>query len=127
MSISQNIYDYISLSKITKQPILLISNPGYGKTTSITNWAKEQGYHYEQLIGSRFSPDDIMGYQVNEPGSPTLIQKDPIWFQRIIDAKRDGKSTILFVDEISTCSDAVQGSLLSLIFYRRIGNGKNLL
>ena len=126
MSISQNIFDYIELSKITKQPILLISNPGYGKTTSITNWAKEQGYHYEQLIGSRFSPDDIMGYQVNEPGSPTLIQKDPIWFQRIIDAKRDGKSTILFVDEISTCSDAVQGSLLSLIFDRRIGNGKNL-
>lgn len=126
MSISQNIYDYISLSKITKQPILLISNPGYGKTTSITNWAKEQGYHYEQLIGSRFSPDDIMGYQVNEPGAPTLIQKDPIWFQRIIDAKKDDKPTILFVDEISTCSDAVQGSLLSLIFDRRIGNGKNL-
>lgn len=126
MSISQNIYDYIELSKITKQPILLISNPGYGKTTSITNWAKEQGYHYEQLIGSRFSPDDIMGYQVNEPGSPTLIQKDPIWFQRIVDAKKNNTPTILFVDEISTCSDAVQGSLLSLIFDRRIGNGKNL-
>lgn len=126
MSISQNIYDYIELSKITKQPILLISNPGYGKTTSITNWAKEQDYHYEQLIGSRFSPDDIMGYQVNEPGSPTLIQKDPIWFQRIVSAKEAGKPTILFVDEISTCSDAVQGSLLSLIFDRRIGNGKNL-
>jgi stage III sporulation protein SpoIIIAA len=45
MSISQNIYDYIELSKITKQPILLISNPGYGKTTSLTNWAKEKGYH----------------------------------------------------------------------------------
>lgn len=126
MTISQSIYDYIELSRLTKQPILLISNPGYGKTTSITNWAKENNYHYEQLIGSRFSPDDILGYQVNEPGSPTLIQKDPIWFQRIIDAKKENVSTILFVDEISTCSDTVQGSLLSLIFDRRIGNGKNL-
>lgn len=125
-TISQSIYDYIELSKITKQPMLLISNPGYGKTTSITNWAKEKGYHYEQLIGSRFSPDDIMGYQVNEPGSPTLTQKDPVWFQRIIDAHNAGKSTILFVDEISTCNEDVQGSLLSLIFDRRIGNGKEL-
>ena len=126
MSISQNIYDYIELSKITKQPILLISNPGYGKTTSLTNWAKEKGYHYEQLIGSRFSPDDIMGYQVNEPGAPTLIQKDPIWFQRIISQEADGKPSLLFCDEISTCSEQVQGSLLSLIFDRRIGNGKEL-
>lgn len=126
MSISQNIYDYIELSKLTRIPILLVSNPGYGKTTSITNWAKEKGYHYEQLIGSRFSPDDIMGYQVNEVGRETLVQKDPIWFQRIIDAHKDNKPTVLFVDEISTCSDAVQGSLLSLIFDRRIGNGKEL-
>lgn len=126
MGISQNIYDYIELSKITGQPILLISNPGYGKTTSITNWAKEKGYHYEQLIGSRFSPDDILGYQINEPGKPCLVQKDPIWFKRIIDAESEGRPTVLFVDEISTCSDAVQGSLLSLIFDRRIGNGKEL-
>ena len=125
-TISQTIYDYIELSKETKKPILLISNPGFGKTTSITNWAKENNYHYEQLIGSRFSPDDIMGYQVNEPGSPTLVQKDPVWFQRIIDAKKSDKPTILFVDEISTCNEDVQGSLLSLIFDRRIGNGKEL-
>ena len=45
MSISQNIYDYIELSKITGQPILLISNPGYGKTTSITRWANDNFSH----------------------------------------------------------------------------------
>lgn len=126
MSVTQNVWDYIELSKITKIPILLISNPGYGKTTGIVRWAEAKGYAYEQLIGSRFSPDDIMGYQVNEPGKPTLVQKDPMWFQRIIDNEKAGKPTILFCDEISTCSDAVQGSLLSLIFDRRIGNGKEL-
>lgn len=126
MSVTQNVWDYIELSKLTKIPILLISNPGYGKTTGIVRWANTKGYHYEQLIGSRFSPDDIMGYQVNEPGKDTLVQKDPMWFQRIIDKSKDGVPTILFCDEISTCSDAVQGSLLSLIFDRRIGNGKEL-
>lgn len=126
MSVTQNVWDYIELSKLTKIPILLISNPGYGKTTGIVRWANKKGYHYEQLIGSRFSPDDIMGYQVNEPGKDTLVQKDPMWFQRIIDKKAEGVPTILFCDEISTCSDAVQGSLLSLIFDRRIGNGKEL-
>lgn len=126
MSVTQNVWDYIELSKITKVPVLLISNPGYGKTTGIVSWANKNGYAYEQLIGSRFSPDDIMGYQVNEKGSNTLVQKDPVWFQRIIDNKAKGTPTILFCDEISTCSDAVQGSLLSLIFDRRIGNGKEL-
>lgn len=126
MSISQNVWDYIELSKLTKIPCLLISNPGYGKTTGIIRWAEAKGYAYEQLIGSRFSPDDIMGYQVNEPGKPTLVQKDPMWFQRIIDNEAKGIPTVLFCDEISTCSDAVQGSLLSLIFDRRIGSGKEL-
>lgn len=126
MSVSQDVWDYIELSKLTKIPILLISNPGYGKTTGIVNWAKKNGYAYEQLIGSRFSPDDIMGYQVNQPGIDHLIQKNPMWFERIKTNKAKGIPTVLFCDEISTCSDAVQGSLLSLIFDRRIGNGEEL-
>lgn len=75
--IKQNVWDLIQISQDSKVPVLLFSNPGYGKTTSIVEFAKETGRHVESLIGSRFSPEDILGYQVNEPGNPTLVQKDP--------------------------------------------------
>lgn len=123
MSIKQDIYDLIELSKITKVPVLLVSNPGYAKTTNIRNYADENGYHLETLIGSRFNPDDIMGFMVNEPGKDVLVQKDPMWYKRIAESD---KPSILFIDELSTCSESVQGSLLSLIFDRAIGNGKKL-
>lgn len=126
VSIKKQIYYYLELSKITKVPFLLISNPGFGKTTSIEDYAKDNGYHLQTLIGSQFAPEDILGFQVNEPNKDYLIQKDPKWYSEIINAKKEGKPSILFIDEISTCSDSVQGSLLSLIFSRKIGNGKKL-
>lgn len=126
ISINQKIYYYLEITKKTKVPFLLVSNPGYGKTTSIENYARDNGYHLQTLIGSQFSPEDILGFQVNEPNRETLIQKDPKWFSDIIAAKANGTPSILFIDEISTCSDSVQGSLLSLIFSRKIGNGKKL-
>lgn len=124
MNIKQDLFDYIELSRISGVPLLLVSNPGMGKTTAINEYAEEHGMHVETLIGSRFSPEDILGFQVNEPGKASLVQKDPVWYQRLEQNK--DKPSILFIDEISTCSDAVQGSLLSLIFDRKIGNGKPL-
>lgn len=124
MNIKQDLFDYIELSRISGVPLLLVSNPGMGKTTAINEYAREHNMHVETLIGSRFSPEDIMGFQVNEPGSPVLIQKDPVWYQRL--TQYQDRPSILFIDELSTCSDAVQGSLLSLVFDRKIGNGKPL-
>lgn len=124
MNIKQDLFDYIELSRISGVPLLLVSNPGMGKTTAINEYAREHNMHVETLIGSRFSPEDILGFQVNEPGKATLIQKDPVWYQRL--TQYQDRPSILFIDEISTCSDAVQGSLLSLIFDRKIGNGKPL-
>lgn len=136
----------IEMSKRSKVPILFMSNPGYGKTTSINAYAQQYGYHVETLIGSRFSPEEILGYMVND-GADSLTVKQPEWYGRIIAYERglmpdcvgakcdaDGnvvkagksKPSILFLDEITTAPDAVQGSLLSLVFDRRIGNGKPL-
>ena len=136
----------IEMSKRSKVPILFMSSPGYGKTTSINAYAQQYDYHVETLIGSRFSPEEILGYMVND-GAESLTVKQPEWYGRIIAYERglmpdckgakldaDGnvvkagnpKHSILFLDEISTAPDAVQGSLLSLVFDRKIGNGKPL-
>src|SRR5574344_1997927 len=115
----------IEFSKISKLPVLFLSNPGYGKTSTINEYAYLNGYHVESLIGSRFSPEEILGYQVNNGGDHLQVLQ-PEWYSRIIEKDKEGIPSILFLDEISTAPDAVQGSLLQLVFERAIGNGKKL-
>lgn len=125
MSIEQNIVDAVSISLESKVPVLFMSNPGLGKTTIMKRFAQNHGMHLESLIGSRFTPEEISGYQVNN-GGDYLQHMNPEWFNRIHEKAAEGINTLLFIDELSTCSEAVQGSLLSLIFDRTIGNGKKL-
>lgn len=125
MSIEQNIIDAISISRVTGIPVLFMSNPGLGKTTIMKRYAEKNNFHLETLIGSRFTPEEISGYQVNN-GGEHLVHMNPEWYSRIIEKDSQGTATLLFIDEISTCSEAVQGSLLSLIFDRSIGSGKIL-
>lgn len=125
MKIEQTIINAISLTKATKIPVLLFSNPGLGKTTILKRYAQKNNMHLETLIGSRFSPEEISGYQVNNGGSH-LQHMSPEWYDRILEKEKQGIPTLLFIDELSTCSEAVQGPLLSLIFDRTIGSEKYL-
>ena len=125
MKIEQIIIDAVTLTEKTKIPVLFLSNPGLGKTTILKNYSQERNWHLETLIGSRFSPEEISGYQVNN-GGDHLTHMNPEWFNRIMQKEKEGVTSLLFIDELSTCSEAVQGALLSLIFDRTIGNGKFL-
>lgn len=125
MSIEQNIIDAVEISRHSHIPVLFMSNPGLGKTTILTKYAQQNKMHLETLIGSRFSPEEISGYMVNN-GGDHLTHMSPEWFSRIQEKSKQGITTLLFVDELSTCSEFVQGALLSLIFDRSIGSGKFL-
>ena len=126
-SIEQNIIDAVEISKVSHIPVLFMSNPGLGKTTILTRYADHNDMHLETLIGSRFTPEEISGYQVNpNNGTDHLVHLSPEWFSRIQQNADQGRQTLLFIDELSTCSEFVQGALLSLIFDRTIGSGKYL-
>lgn len=120
--IQQTIYDMIGLSKVSKVPVLMMSNPGYGKTTIVNRYARDFGYNVEILIGSRHSHEDITGYYVNNGGA-TLTHMNPAWYDRIINSD---KPTILFIDELPTAPEYVQGALLSLVCDREITVDKKL-
>jgi hypothetical protein len=109
-----------------KVPMLLLSNPGLAKTTIINEIAQHEGMRVVSLIGSGFENNEILGFQVNEEGKDYLTTKNPTWYQTILNNKKEGISTILFIDEISVCPSLVQGALYRLIFERTIGNGKML-
>lgn len=114
----------ISLSKESDIPFLLVGNPGFGKTTVVHAWAKQNGYHVEEIMGSSFSRDEVLGYMVNINGSLEMLE--PFWFKRIKKLSEEGTKSVLFIDELSTTGGDVQSSLLRLIFERTIGNGEPL-
>ena len=109
-----------------KVPMLLLSNPGLAKTSIVNEIGEHYGYHVVSLIGSGFENNEILGFQVNEPGKECLTTKNPTWYQTIINKQKEGIPCILFIDELSVCPSLVQGALYRLIFERTIGNGNTL-
>lgn len=105
----------------TRLPGLLLSHPGFGKTSTIRMFAEYKNYNCVELIPSQYAPDDVVGIQVYENGE--LVRKQPVWFRKVL-TKAKEKRTILFIDEITTCNPYIQGPLLDLIFSRSIGEAK---
>lgn len=124
MTIEKTILESIDISRNSGVPVLYFSNPGYGKTTTINKWAKANNYHVESLIGSQFSQDEILGFQVNNNGVLEVLE--PEWYRRIIKAKENGHPSVLFLDELSMCAPSTQGALLHLCFAKEIRGGKKL-
>jgi hypothetical protein len=115
----------LEMSRRSNVPVLFISNPGYGKTTTINTYAAKNGYHVESVIGSQYSKDEILGYLVNE-GGESLTAKAPEWYINIIKNKEKNIPSILFFDEITAASTEVQSSLLQVCFERKIRGGRLL-
>lgn len=84
---SQKIRDKVIMAiEVTKRsnvPILFFSNPGYGKTTDINSYARIKGMHVEELIGSQYSQDEILGFQ-SRTNNKFLEILEPEWYHRIV-------------------------------------------
>lgn len=115
----------LEMSRRSKVPVIFMSNPGYGKTTTVNTYAKRNGYHVETVCGSQYAKDEILGYLVNE-GGESLTAKAPEWYTNIISMEKEKIPSILFFDEISAASTEVQSSLLQVCFERKI-RGNRLL
>lgn len=105
----------------TLQP-LLMSGPGMGKSTAVELYAKVAGYELVMLRGNSTSPEVVQGFDV-APTDTDFARSTkhlrPTWFQKVLDNHKAGKKTLLFLDELSTANEYVQGSLLYLILERK--------
>jgi len=124
-----SIFSILKASEKSGIPILMLSNPGVGKTSTVYMFAKVRGYEVVLLRGNSTSAEEIMGYDV----SPQDVVWDkpmaachlrPSWFQRLLQNKEVGKKTLLFLDELTTANEFVQAALLHLIFERKCGEEK---
>jgi hypothetical protein len=120
----------ISISVHSGVPVLFLANPGLAKSTIISNWALRNGYHLEMLIGSRFTQEEILGFQSrieNKTTNETYLELlEPYWYRSIIQYEKQNVPSLLFLDELSTVQENVQGAMLQLVFDRTIGHGKKL-
>lgn len=125
-SINMQIFAALKVAEKVKTtcPLLLIGNPGVGKTKTVELFAEVRGYDLVLLRGNSESHESILGY----PIAPTDTSKDrstirlrPDWFQTILDNEANGKRSLLFLDEITTALDLVQAALLHLVFERKVG------
>lgn len=100
-------------------PILLIGDPGVGKTALTTLVAEKLGLPLVTVLGSTLDPTDI--------GGALVVRKDKKGVDRVpleIIRQACEKPVLLFLDEISCAPPVVQASLLRLILERVAGDTK---
>ncbi|MGB7979738.1 MAG: ATP-binding protein [Candidatus Nanopelagicales bacterium] len=99
----------------TRIPFLLWGEPGAGKTAVIES-ATESGWHVETLICSHYEPSDFAGLPVVNNGRVDLAP--PQWAVRVADEPRP---SIVFFDEWTTASPAVQAAALRPLTHGQVG------
>lgn len=110
----------LGLAVAARIPVLLWGAPGQGKTTVIEALAASNEMHLETVLASIREPSDFAGLPYVVDGRATLIAPD--WAQSIADATTAGKTGVLFLDEVSTATPAVQAALLRVVLDRKVGD-----
>jgi len=99
----------------TRIPFLLWGDPGAGKTAVVES-AVDSGWHVETLICSHYEPSDFAGLPVVSSGRVDLAP--PQWAMRV--AEQPGPSLVFF-DEWTTASPAVQAAALRPLTHGEVG------
>lgn len=122
-SINVSIFTALKVSEVSKVPVLIMSNPGLGKSTTVEMFAKVRGYELHLLRGNSTTPEEIMGYDVADTNLkvPTTRHLRPAWYTEILQTSENGGKSLLFLDEITTANEYVQAALLHLVFERKVG------
>lgn len=99
-----------------KVPVFLWGPPGIGKSSIVSQIAKEEGIGFIDLRLSLLDPTDLRGIPFFNALKETALWAPPSFLP-------DGKEEkgILFLDELNTAAPMVQASAYQLILDRKIG------
>ncbi len=101
-----------------KHAILGLGAPGVGKSQIIRQIGEKYGYKVIDIRLAQMSEVEIGGLIY-----PNADRTKTCWLapETLPDEKRDGKNTILLLDELTSCTKRVQVAAYQLILDRRIG------
>lgn len=97
-------------------PVLLISDPGMGKSSLVRGLAAAEGVPCETVLGSIREPADVAGLPVVTDSG--VILSPPAWAERLVVAR----AGYLFLDELTTCPPATQAAMLAVALDRVVGD-----
>lgn len=105
----------VSACIATRIPFLLWGEPGAGKTAVVES-AADAGFHVETLVCSHYEPSDFAGLPVVVGGRVELAP--PQWAVRVSEQERP---SVVFFDEWTTASPAVQAAALRPLTHGEVG------
>lgn len=117
----------------TGTPVVLVSQPGQGKTAVVYALAAERGYDVITIVGSQKDRTDITGmptlvdFTVTRPdGTVDTVRQVEYavekWQRTVMERKR----VVVFLDELNTAPPDVVSSLLTILADRRFPNGETM-
>ena len=109
----------LTLAVAADLPVLLWGEPGIGKTAALTRLAASLDLPLTTVIASVHEPTDFSGLPIvgDEPAVQGVPMAPPQW---AVELARAGRG-LLFLDELSTATPAVQAALLRVVLERRVG------
>lgn len=119
MSYKENAYA-LALCVAHNINLILWGNPGHGKTSVITQLARDYGFHLETIVASLRDPSDFAGVMIEK--DMTTINAPPRFARACVDAAAKGVTSLVLYDEISTAAPATQASLLRVVLEKVAGD-----
>ncbi|MBD0736814.1 AAA family ATPase [Streptomyces sp. CBMA29] len=109
----------LALAVAADLPVLLWGEPGIGKTAALTQLAVSLDLPLTTVIASVHEPTDFSGLPIvgDDPAVQGVPMAPPQWAVELVRAGRG----LLFLDELSTATPAVQAALLRVVLERRVG------
>lgn len=111
-----DLVDALAIAIAADVPVLLWGVPGVGKTSTVEAAGVAAGRHVETVIASLHEPTDFSGLPIAQPDGSVRFA-EPGWARRLSDAA----TGLLFLDEISLATPAVQAALLRVVLDRQVG------
>ncbi|MFI6876486.1 AAA family ATPase [Streptomyces sp. NPDC050400] len=110
----------LTLAVAADLPVLLWGEPGIGKTAALTQLAASLDLPLTTVIASVHEPSDFSGLPIvgDDPAVQGVPMAPPQWAVELVRAGRG----LLFLDELSTATPAVQAALLRVVLERRVGS-----
>lgn len=111
------ILERLSKSKI-KRSLLILGEPGIGKSSIVYNFAIENGYRLIDIRLAEYEPADILGIPI-----PQKSKKNFTYLPLEFLARACKEKCILFLDELFQADPAVLRAVFRIVLDRRLADG----
>jgi len=113
----EKIKKIFEVAKLADEPVLLIGKHGIGKSESVQQFCKENGYFYQPLFLSHQETADLIGIPVEKDGK--TIWSKPVWLQQLEEESKN-RDCVLFLDELNRAQLDVRQVALQLVLDKQI-------